>query len=147
MQVLADLLQITDSLDEPRPGVTGMRACKPYTLDTGHFVDRGQQFSEVAPRSVWRLVVIDDLPEELDLLSAGLCCLPHVSQDVGLRPHALVSPRVRDDAERTVVVAAFDDRDVGLDGIVASGNPQRKSDVVPGVDVDLRNTGVGGGFD
>ncbi len=52
------------------PGVARMRAREPDPLDAGHVVDLREQLREVAAGIVRRLVVIDDLPEELNLAAA-----------------------------------------------------------------------------
>ena len=83
---------------------------------------------------VGRLVVVDDLPEQLDFPGAGVHRVPRLGDDVGRRAHALVAARVRHDAERAELVAAFDDGDVGLERIAAPRDPERKRDVVDRVD-------------
>ena len=125
--MLADLRQIADGLDQPRAGMARMRAREPDALDAGDIVDLGEQLREVAAGIVRRLVVVDDLPEQLDLAAARVDGLADVRQDVGLGAHALVAARVRHDAEGAVVVAPFDDRDVRLDGIAAPRDPQREA--------------------
>ena len=138
MEVLADLRKIANRLDQPRPGVPRMRAGETDSLDAGHVVDLGEELREVAAGIVRRLIVIHDLPEELNLLPARCDGVPNVGEDVGFGAHPLVAAGVRHHAERAVVVAAFDDGDVGLDRIPAPRDSKRKRDVVPGVDIDFR---------
>src|SRR5678815_1948273 len=114
-----------------------MRTRKADTVDAVNVVDRRQQRGKVTRRIVGRLVVIDDLPQELNLLPAAGDRLADVRNDVGFSAHAFVAPRIRDDAERAVVVAAFDNGDVSLDWIAAPGDPERERDVIPRVDVNF----------
>ena len=99
MEVLADLRQIAHGLDQARRHVARMRARKPDALDARHVVHRLQQRGEIARRIVRRLIVIDDLPEQLDLAVPLARRLTHFVEDVALRPHALVAARVRHHAE------------------------------------------------
>ena len=87
---------------------------------------------------VRRLVVIDDLPEQLDFLVPFGGRLHHLVDDVALGAHPLVAARVRHHAERAELVAAFDDGDVGLHRIVPARHPERKRHVVVRIDVDAR---------
>jgi hypothetical protein len=137
MEMLADLWQVAHRLEEPRAGMAGMRAREADALHAGNLVDGREKIREVARRIVGRLVVIDDLAEQLHLAPAGIGRLPYVRQDVGLCAHPFVPARVRHDAERAVVVAPFDDRDVRLDGIGAPRDPERERHVVPRIDLDL----------
>jgi hypothetical protein len=70
--------------------------------------------------------MIDDLPEELKLAGAVVDRMAGVGENVRDRPHALVPTRVRDDAEGAEFVAALDDRDVGLEWIAATRDPERE---------------------
>ena len=115
---------------KPRRDVPRMRAREPDALDARRRRERLEQRREVAGRIVGRLVVVDDLPEQLHFACARRRRLADLGQDVGLRPHPLVPARVRHDAEAAELVAAFDDRDVGLDGIAAPRHAQRKRHVV-----------------
>ena len=115
-----------------------MRAREADALDASDVVDVRQEIGEVARRVVGRRVVIDDLAEELNLLATGAHGVADVGKDVRLAAHPFVAARVRHDAERAVVVAAFDDRDVGLHGIGPVRDAQRKRHVVQRRDVDGR---------
>ena len=101
-------------------------------------VHRFEQPGEVAGRIVGRLVVVHDLAEELHLPAPASAASPHLGQDLGLRPHALVAARVRHHAEAAVLVAAFDDRHPRADRIAAARQAERKRDVVVRAEVDLR---------
>ena len=101
-----------------------------------------EELREVAGGIVGRLVVIHDLPEELNLLPPRRHGVAHIGQDVGLGAHALVPARVRHHAERAVVVAAFDDGDVRLEWIAAPRDSKRKRHVVPGIDIDFGGGGL-----
>ena len=85
---------------------------------------------------VGRLIVVDDLSEELHFAGAASPRHADVRQDVGDRPHPLVPARVRDDAEGAELVAALDDGDVRLERIGAARNPQRKRHVVVRIQID-----------
>ena len=99
---------------------------------------RSSSRREVAGRVVGGLIVIDDLPEQLDFASAGVHGMARLGYDVRRRPHALVTARVRHDTERTEFVATFDDGDVGLHRIEAASDPQWKRDIAHGIDIELR---------
>jgi len=114
-----------------------VRTGKANPLDAGNGVHCLEQRREVALWVVGRLVVIDDLPEEVNLLPPGGHRLFHLPQDLLLRPHALVPPGIRDHAERAVVVAALEDRHVCPDGVRPPGQPQGKTDIIVGVHVHL----------
>ena len=137
MQMLADLWEVPDHRDEPLARVSGMGTRKSNPLDARHFVHLSEKLREVACRVVRSLVVIHDLAEQLDLATSVLDGVPHFRKDVRLCPHPFVSARVRNDTERAVVVAPFDDRDVRLYRVGTSGDPQRKADIVHGADIDF----------
>ena len=103
-----------------------------------------EQAGEIAGGIVGRLVVVDDLPEQLDFLRAGGDGVACLRQDVGNRPHPLVPARIRHHAEGAELVAAFDDGDVGLDWILAPGDPQGERHVAERIQVDHRSTPRGG---
>ena len=115
-----------------------MRARKPDALDARHLVHGLEQRRKVARGIVRRLVVIDDLPEQLNLAVPLARRLTHFVEDVALRPHPLAAARVRHHAERAELVAAFDDGDVRLHRIVPPRDAERKRHVFVGVDVDAR---------
>ena len=120
--------------------VPRMRAGEPDTLDAVDVVHRLEQAGEIAARVVRRLVVVHDLAEQLHFASAVRRGLADLRQDVGLRPHALVAARVRDDAEAAELVAAFDDRDVRLHRVVPPRHPERKRHIVVRVEIEQRRT-------
>ena len=86
---------------------------------------------------VRRVVVVDDLPEQLHFAVAAGGRLAHLGQDVGLRAHPLVAARVRHDAEAAELVAALDDRHVRLDRIAAPRHAERKRHIVVRIEVDV----------
>ena len=106
-------------------------------------VDGREQRSEVAVRVVGRLVVVDDLPEQVDFPPAAGDGVLDVRQDLGLRAHPLAAPRVRNDAERAVVVAALEDGDVRLDRVGPPCDPEWEADVVVWIQIDLGLPGRG----
>src|SRR6185436_4405818 len=108
MNVLADLWEVANRVDQALPRVTRMRARKADPLDARNVVDVCEEVGEITAGFVRRRVVIDDLPEKLNLFPPGRNSLTDVGQDVGLGPHALVPSRVRHDAEGAVIVAALD---------------------------------------
>jgi hypothetical protein len=69
--------------------------------------------------------------------------VPRVGEDVRDRPHPLVAARVRHHAEGAELVAAFDDRDVGLDRIAAARDAQRERDIAERVEIDERRVPLG----
>jgi hypothetical protein len=103
-----------------------MRAGEANPFDARNGVNRFEQCREVAGRIVRRLVVIDDLSEQLHFAAAAVGGLPHVGEDLRFRSHALVPPRVRDDTEGAKVIAALDDGDVGAHRIAAPHHAQRE---------------------
>src|SRR5262245_40999847 len=126
MEMLADLRQIADRLDQPHRNVPRMRARKPDALDARHLVDGFQKRREVARRVVRGLVVVDDLPQQLDFSVDLISGADHFLDDVPSWTHALVPARVRDDAKGTELVAPLDNGDERLDWIVASRQAERK---------------------
>ena len=66
VQVPADLRQVAHRRDHPRRDVARMRAGEADPLEPGDLVEPLEQRREVARRVVGRLVVVDDLPEQLD---------------------------------------------------------------------------------
>ena len=137
VEVLADLRQVANRRNQPRRHVARMRAGKPDPRDALDFVDLLQQRREVTGGVVGRLIVIDDLPQELDFPQAPGGGVAHFGQDLGLRPHPLVAPRVRDHAEAAVLVAAFDDRHPRTHRVIAPRDAERERDVVVRAEVDL----------
>jgi hypothetical protein len=81
--------------------------------------------------------VIHDLAQQLDLPVPGRGRVVHLRQDVGLWPHPFVPPGIRNDAEGAEVVAALDDRDVGLHRVHPPGNAQGERDILVRIDVHL----------
>ena len=112
-----------------------MRAREPDPIDAWNAAHPLQERGEVARRVVGRLVVIDDLTQQLNFPMTRARRLPGFGDDVGGRPHPLVPARVRHDAERAELVAPFDDRDARADGIGVPGDTERKRDVVVRIDV------------
>ena len=119
-----------------RRHVARVRAGEADPLQPVDVVEALEERREVARRVVRRLVVIDDLPEQLDFPRPGVRRLPRVGEDVGDRPHPLVAARVRHDAEGAELVAAFDDRDVGLQRVATARDAERKRDVLDRVEID-----------
>ena len=87
---------------------------------------------------VRRLIVIDDLAEKLNLDRALADDMSGFLDDRRGGPHALVTPRVGHDAEGAELIAALDDRHVGLGGVGPARDAQRERHVVERIDVDLR---------
>ena len=142
MQVPAHLWQMLHRLEEARREMPRMGAREPDALDARDGVHRFEEPCEVARRIVGRLVVIDDLAEQLHLAMAGRRRLPDFRHDVGLRPHSLVPARVRDDAEAAELVAPLDDGHQRLDRIAASRDAERKGDVIVRVQIDEGRDGA-----
>ncbi len=132
MEMLADRGKIADRFDESSRGVTGMRAGEADALHARHAVHRFEQCCEIAGRIVRRLVVVDDLSQEVNLPSALVNRLPDVVHDLRLLSHPLVAPGVRDNAEGAEIVAAFDDRDVGLDRVFVARESERERRFIVG---------------
>ena len=76
-----------------------MRAGEADALDAVHLVNGFQQTGKIALRIVGRLVVIDDLTEQLHFLQAARGGVADLRQNLALRPHPFVAARVRHDAE------------------------------------------------
>ena len=91
--MLADLREVPDHCDKPLARVPGMGTRKSNPLDARHFVHLSEELREVASRVVWRLVVIHDLAEQLNLATSVLDGVPHFRKDVRLRPHPFVPAR------------------------------------------------------
>src|SRR5690242_20615631 len=112
-----------------------MRAGESNAFDPVDVVDRFEEAWKVAVWIVRRLVVVDDLPEELDLAPAVRRRLAHLRENVRLRPHPLLPPCIWYDAETTELVAAFDDRDIRACRLVAARDSQRKRHVLVRIQV------------
>ena len=113
-----------------------MRAREADAVEPGHLVDGFEKAREVAAGIVGSLVVIDDLSQELHLAAAARHGLADLRQNVGFRAHALVPARVRHHAEAAELVAALDDGHIGLHGIAAPRDAQRKRHVLVRIEVD-----------
>src|SRR6266849_2913837 len=109
MQMPADLRQVAHPCQEAIIEVPRVRAGKADALDAGDVVDGLEEAGEVARRLVRRLVVVDDLAEQLYFLVAAGRRVADFREDVGLWTHALVAARVRHHAEAAEFVAALDD--------------------------------------
>ena len=66
MEVLAHARQFPHRGNEPRRHVPGMRAREPYATHAGNGIHRGEQAREVTGRVVRRLVVVHNLPEQVN---------------------------------------------------------------------------------
>ena len=130
MKMPADLRQPRHRLEEPIGDVPRVRAGKSDALDARHVMNRLEQAAEVAIGVVRRAVVVDDLTEQLYLAPPRGSRFADFRENVRLRTHPFVSSRVRHDAETAEFVAAFDDRDVGLDRVAATRHTERERDVV-----------------
>ena len=76
-----------------------MRTGEAYPLDSRHVVHQFQETREIATGSVRRLIVVDDLPQQMNLAAAGRRRFRRLGDDLGRRPHSLVPPRVGNHAE------------------------------------------------
>jgi hypothetical protein len=101
-------------------------------------VDRLEKTREVAIWVVGRLVVIDNLSEEVNFPPAFICGSCSVGKDLRLESHPLVAARVWYHAEGAMVVASLNDRDIGSDLVLSANRAERKGDVVKAADVDYR---------
>ena len=127
-------------------GVSGMRACEPDSLDAGDVVHRRQELRRSrrtdrrAPDSGSRSGRGAESP------CGPLATASRTSARMSaFGAHPLVATRVRHHAERAVVVAPLDDRDVRLDrDRRAARCPSGKRHVVPRVDVDFGERRRGG---
>ena len=128
--------EIAERRDEAPGHMPGMRAREPDPLDARHVVDGLEQPRKVTAGVVGRLVVIDDLAEELHLAEPLAGRGAHLVEDLGLRTHALVAARVRHDAEAAALVAALDDRDPRPDRVVSPRQAERERHVVVRAEVD-----------
>ena len=137
VEMLAHVRQFPHRVDEPDCHVPGMRAGEPHSPDARHRIHRREQVREVAAWVVGSLVVVDDLPEQMDFGPTALDRLLDLFQNLALRTHPLMTAGVRDDAESAVVVAALDDGHIRLHRVHPARHPQRERHVVVGVDVDL----------
>src|SRR4029078_3666086 len=130
MNVLADLREVANGVDQALTRVTRMRARKTDPLHARYVSDVREEIDEVAARIVRCRVMIDDLSKELNLLPPRGDGLSNVSEDGGPRDHSLVASPGRHHAEGTVIVAALDDGDVRLDGVLAMRDAKRERHVI-----------------
>src|ERR671915_2425424 len=108
MEVTADSGQHPHRLDHPQRDVAWMGAGEADARKTVDGVQPFEERGEVTRGIVRRLVVIDDLPEQLDLPCPRGNGVTGFRHDIRDRAHALVTPRVWDDAEGAELVAPFD---------------------------------------
>ena len=134
--MLADCRQVANGSNESVAHVPWVRARESHTLDSRHGADARQKLREVAVRVVRRLVVVDDLAEQLNLEPARVHGRSHFVENLRYRPHPFVAARVRHHAERAELIAAFDDGDPRAHGIRVPGHSQRERHVVVRTDVD-----------
>ena len=106
-------------------------------LNPRHLVDEPEQFGEVTIFAIGCLIVVDDLSQEVDLAVARVRRLTDLLDDFRRRTHSFMAPSVWDHTERTEIIAALDDRDVGPDGVMSDGETKRERHIVVGVDVEL----------
>ena len=115
MQVPADLGKRAHGFDQSPRDMPWMWAGKPDAFEPRDVVEAFEERGEVASVIVGCLVVVDDLPEELNFQGALAHCLLGLGNDRCRRTHPLVTARVRHDAECAELVAPFDDRHVRLE--------------------------------
>ena len=87
--------QVADGGDETRRDVPRMRTGEPDATNAADRADPLQEGREVTGRVVRRLVVIDDLPEQLHFDAAGVGGALHLGENVADGTHPLVPARVR----------------------------------------------------
>src|SRR5690348_14751910 len=114
MQMAADFRKIAHPREKAVVEMPGVRAGEPDARDALDIVHRLEQSDEVTGGIVRRLVVVDDLAEQLYFLVPARGRFTDFGEDVRLRAHTFVSARIRHDTEAAEFVAAFDDRDVRL---------------------------------
>ena len=136
----AHLRQRAQRLDHARCHVPGMWTREPDPVKARDLVEALQQSSEVAGGIVWRLVMVHDLSEELDLFGSRVSRVLRLGDDVAHWTHALLPARIRDDAEGAELVAPFDDRHVRLERIEAPRDPEWKRDVVERIQIQGRGS-------
>src|ERR1017187_493156 len=113
-----------------------MRAGEANPLDPRDAVHTLQELSEVAGFVIRRLIVVDNLPEELDFAMSRIGRVFHFGQNVRDRPHAFVSSGVRHDAERAEFVASFDNGDPRPYRVAMTHHAEGKRDIVVWVDIE-----------
>ena len=118
--------QVPDRRDQSIAGMNEGAAGETDPLDPGNFMDGFEQAREVARRVVRRLVMIDDLPKQLEFRAGRWRRRRGPSARISAWPDPLVSACVRHHAERAEIVAAFDDGHVRPDWIAAPNHAKRK---------------------
>ncbi len=136
MQMATDLRQAGDGVQKRVVHVPRMRAGKANPLDTVDSLHSLEQPGKTARRIVGRLVMVDDLSQQLDFLPACRRGVANFGHDVCLAPHAFMAARVRHHAEAAEFVAALDDGDVRLDWIASSRHAERPADIIVGIQID-----------
>src|SRR6185503_8832834 len=97
--MLADRRQVANRLHQAWRDVPRVRAGEPNPRDAWHLTHALEQRGKVTARIVRGLIVIDDLPQQLHLCPTAPRRPADLSHDVGHRSHALMTARVRDNAE------------------------------------------------
>jgi hypothetical protein len=103
-----------------------MRTRKSDSLDTRNCIQQLKETRKVACGIVWGLIVIHDLSKEMNLFVALIHGSLHLVENFLCRTHPLVTSSVRDHTESTKIIAAFDNRYIGLDWISTPRHPKGK---------------------
>ncbi len=127
MEVVADRRYFVDRLDEVAREIVGMRGGEANAADATDAGNRAQQVDKFPPPRRRIAVGIHRLPEQLNFGVAGIGEAARFGQHGIGRAAALWAPGVRNNAVGAGVVAAFDNRDIGANRIVAAGNFGLKS--------------------
>jgi hypothetical protein len=114
-----------------------MRAGESNSLDALHVVDPLEKLGEIAPGLGRVLVVIHDLPEEVNLAVSLRRGAPGFLDDFGGRSHALMSSGVWNNTESAEVVTPLDDRYVRPYRVVSDCDAKRKGNVIVGMYINL----------
>ena len=137
MNVIAERGNCVDGFDDLAGEIVGMRSGEAHAADSRHLGDGAQQVDKIQPARRGIAIGIDGLAEQLNFGVAGVGEAARFGENGVARAAALGTARVRHDAIGAGVVAAFDDGDVGADGIVAAGDFGFKSFV--GVEIEARD--------
>src|SRR5438552_3479277 len=120
VNVIADFFVALDGLNDVRAKIARMRRGEAHAAHAGHFRRGAQKFGEFHFGRRRIRIGIYGLPEELDFGVAKRGELTQFAENGIAGAAALGAARVRNDAIRAGLVAAFDDGEIGAPGIVAA---------------------------
>jgi hypothetical protein len=142
MDVIAHAGVLVDGVDDVLAEVARVRRGETHAADTGDAGGGDEQFGECHGARRGIAIGIDGLAEELEFGVAERGELADFAKDRVAGAAALGAARIGDDAVGAGLVTAFDDGEVGAEGIIAAGDFSLEGFI--GVDVETHDAAVAG---